>query len=64
MEFHFRFRLQTVLTEFRRPCNPLLGKESSGDRLAGFFEGANQALHEVGLRFFVDVKGAGVSSVR
>ena len=42
----------------------VLGKESSGDRLAGFFKGANQALHEGGLRVFVNVKGAGVSSVR
>ena len=42
----------------------VLDKESSGDRLAGFFKGANQALHEGGLRFFVDVKGAGVSSIR
>ena len=24
MEFHFRFRLQTALMEFRRPCNPLV----------------------------------------
>ena len=24
MEFHFYFRLQTLLTEFHRPCNPLL----------------------------------------
>ena len=24
MEFRFRFRLQTALTEFRRPCNPLV----------------------------------------
>ena len=31
MEFRFRFRLQTALTEFRRPCNPLVAMYISGE---------------------------------
>ena len=35
MEFRFRFCLQTILTEFRTPCNPLtvaVGRHMSLDR--------------------------------
>ena len=42
----------------------VLGEKSSSNRLAGFFKGANQVLHEGGLRVFVNVKGAGVMIIR